>query len=474
MSIIADTLQRLQKQAPRERSDASDSPSIVIPPRGKREPGWHTPPSRVKFWLAGVGITLGLAGLGLGAYWIGFNLDFGMSTYASPQTRQSIARSVPSPTLVTESFDSPSSESVEMSVVNLVQDVPSSTSRQPGVEQSTIHDAVRSEISYPPNTDIPLLAPLLVAVPVSSETEADSLASTPRQPHQATMSTNVSIPDSAIDIPPQKESPQPKAASTGLPFKSGAQSDKVVSKLVESAEFDVTENRIPVKAAWEESRIRMAEFSSPAPRSLDDTPLIPTTTAMIQKIDEHHPTVQEPVPVQPSPSDRLRHAQQLIQGGKYDEAVSVLSPLFTDPPVNWEPWFWMGTALLGQGDLEQADQFFLSGLARDDKIPQLWIQRALVAHQQGDYELAIHELQRAESLDAALPHIHLNMGYAYEKLGNVRLANDHYAKFLKLSEGNPAFFSIRKKLYARFTEQVHSIPHPGLSSAVPGIPYHLP
>jgi hypothetical protein len=471
MSIIADTLQRLQTQA--KGSVPPDSPSVVIPHSSKREPGWHTPPSRGKFWLTGVGIALGLSGLGLGAYWIGFNLDFGMSTYASPQPRQSIARSVPSPTLVTESFESPSSESVEMSVVNLVQDAPSSTSRQPGVEPSTIQDAVRSEISYPPNTEVPLLTPLLVAVPVSSETEVDSLASTPRQPHQATISTNVSIPDSVIDIPPQKESPKPKAASTGPPFKSVAQSEKSGSKLVVSEEFDVTENRIPVKAAWEESRIRMAEFSS-SPHGSDDTPLLPNTTAMVPKIDEHHPTDQGPGPVQPSPSDRLRPAQQLIQAGKYDEAVSVLSPLFTDPPVNWEPWFWMGTALLGQGDLEQADQFFLSGLARNDKIPQLWIQRALVAHQQGDYELAIHELRRAESLDAALPHIHLNMGYVYEKLGNVRLANDYYAKFLKLSEGNPAFFSIRKKLYARFTEQVHSIPHPGHSSAVPGIPYHLP
>jgi hypothetical protein len=62
------------------------------------------------------------------------------------------------------------------------------------------------------------------------------------------------------------------------------------------------------------------------------------------------------------------------------------------------------------------------------------------------------------------------MGYAYEKLGNERLANEYYVKFLKLSEGNPAFFSIRKKLYARFTEQVHSSPHPGLPSSLPENP----
>jgi Flp pilus assembly protein TadD len=191
---------------------------------------------------------------------------------------------------------------------------------------------------------------------------------------------------------------------------------------------------------------------------------------MIPKKELALQTVQEPIPVQLSLTNRLRQAQQLIQAGNYEEAISGLSPLFNDPPVNWEPWFWMGTAYLGEGNLEQADQYFLSGLARDDKIPQLWIQRALVAQQQGNYQLAVHELRQAEALQPDLPHIHLNMGYAYEKLGNDRLANEYYAKLLKLSEGNPAFFSIRKKLYARFTEQVHSTPHPGLPSSLPKNP----
>jgi len=163
--------------------------------------------------------------------------------------------------------------------------------------------------------------------------------------------------------------------------------------------------------------------------------------------------VQPAVPLQPSPANQLSHAQQLIRSGEYEDAVALLFPLFHDPPVKWQPWFWMGTALLGKGDMEQADQFFLSGLARNDKVPQLWIQRALVAQQRGDYQLAIHELRQAESLEADIPHIHLNMGYAYEQLGNDRMANQYYGKFLKLSEDQPAFFSTRKKLFARLTRQ---------------------
>ena len=112
----------------------------------------------------------------------------------------------------------------------------------------------------------------------------------------------------------------------------------------------------------------------------------------------------------------------------------------------------MGTAYLGNGQLDQADQYFLSGLARNDKVPQLWIQRALVAQQHGEYQLAVHELRQAESLQPDLPHIHLNMGYAYDQLGNNRLANQYYGKFMQLTEGKPEFFSTRKKLLARLTQ----------------------
>ena len=466
MSIIADTLQRLQTKTNDEGDDKPDAPSFVIPSRRKREPGWHTPPSRLKFWLAGLGMVFGLSSLVLGAYWIGLNLDFGMSSYASPQISQRMNLSVSSLTLDSESFDSPSSDSMQMHAVNPVQDGPSPTSLYSGVEPSTNQHAVLPETPYSSDTEKPLPTPILDVVPVSSEAEAGSISSTLRQSPLTTPKTNVSTLNSATELPVQKESFKPKSVPTSLPAASSARSDKPGSKLVEPEEFDLTEKHVLEEATLEEERMSTEKFSNIAHPSLDPIPLLPSATAMIPKKEELYQDGQTSTPVQQSPTNRLVHAQQLIQSGKYEEAVSFLTPLFTDPPVNWEPWFWMGTALLGQDDLEQADQFFLSGLARNDNIPQLWIQRALVAHQRGDYQLAIHELRRAESLDAALPHTHLNMGYAYEKLGNDRLANDYYAKFLKLSEGNPAFFSIRKKLYARFTEQVQSTPHPGLPSSL--------
>jgi Flp pilus assembly protein TadD len=472
MSIIADTLQRLQTQAKGEASDPPDSQAVVMPARGKREPGWHTPPSRLKFWLAGMVMAIGLSGLGLVTYWLGFNLDFGMSTYASPRINQSNSFSVSSSLLEIPPIDSPSSQSMRVPAPHSVQDSPSSAPQQPEGVSSTVQDPASVQASGSPNTDNSLPTQAVEETPVSSETKVQSLSPISRQIHQRTVPKNVSTTNSVTEVPPKQESAEPKATSTSLPSASPEQSDTPASKFVESEAVNVIVTDIPVVVAMEEESMGMEEFSGIPRRSIDETLLLPNTTAMIPRKEKPPQSVEAPVPAQPSSVNRLRQAQQLIQAGNYEEAVSVLSPLFKDPPVNWEPWFWMGTALLGQNDLEEADQFFLSGLARNDKIPQLWIQRALVAHQRGKYQLAIHELRRAESLDAALPHTHLNMGYAYEKLGNNRLANEYYAKFLKLSEGNPAFFSIRKKLYARFTEQVHSTPNPSLSSSISENPQH--
>ena len=470
MSIIADTLQRLQTQANGEGSDTPASQSIVIQSRGKREPGWHTRPSRLKFWLAGLGMAIGLSGLGVVAYWIGFHLDFGLSTYASPRTSQSMSLSGSSPILETSPFDSPLSESVQMPVAGPIQEGTSSASLQPGGELSTTQDAASTSTPFPPHTDNPLPTPPVVETPVYSETAAQSLSPTPHAPPQKTAPKNVSHTNNVIEISSKKEGAEPRTTSTGLPAAPPTQSGNPGSPLLESGAFDVTEQPMPIEIALEEERLSREESSSISHLAIEDPPLISHTTAMIPNKEKPLQTAQPPVSVQQSPTNWLNQAQQLIQAEKYEEAHAVLYPLFEDPPVNWEPWFWMGTALLGQSHLEQADQYFLSGLARNDKIPQLWIQRALVAHQRGEYQLAIHELRRAESLDAALPHVHLNMGYAYEKLGNERLANEYYAKFLKLSEGIPAFFSIRKKLYARFSEQIQSSPPPGLPSSLPKIP----
>ena len=50
----------------------------------------------------------------------------------------------------------------------------------------------------------------------------------------------------------------------------------------------------------------------------------------------------------------------------------------------------------------------------------------------------------ARSAAIRFAHIHLNMGYAYDQLGNERLANQYYGKFLQLTDGNPDFWHTKE------------------------------
>jgi len=468
MSIIADTLQRLQTQTKSEVTHTTHQPSLVLPARGKREPGWHRRPSPLNFWLVGIGIAIGLSSLGLGAYWIGLHLDFGMPTEASPSPGQRLTLSDFSPLLTPPPVDSPFSEAMQRPAADSVENRSLSVVQKPEEESSLPQEGASPIQSAPLNFEQALPTPPVVKTPVSSAPATRSIVPTPDHPQQKTLATSVSSPNTATDRSPKHQSADPNDVATSLPATPFAPTEQPYSHGFDSTAVIETGTPIPLTAPVDEEQISPEAISNTTAEVINKPPLLSIIPTL--KHEEPQPSPQVTGPAQQSPANWLHHAQQLIHAGKYEEAGFFLSPLIKDSPVNWEPWFWMGTALLGQGHLDQADQFFLSGLARDDKIPQLWIQRALVAHQRGDYQLAIHELRRAESLDAALPHIHLNMGYAYEKLGNDRLANDYYAKFLKLSDSNPTFFSIRKKLYAHFTEQVHSTQNPGISSTVPGTP----
>lgn len=439
MSIIADTLQRLQTQTKSEVTDTNPPPALVLPARGKREPGWHCRPSPLKFWLVGIGMAIGLSSLGLGTYWIGLHLEFGMPTEASLSPSQHLALSDSSPLLRIQPVDLPFVEATGIPAADPIE------------ESSTPQKSASTKQSSPLNVEHALPTPSVAKTLVSAGPATRSMVPPPDHAEQKTVATPVSTPNQATDLSPKHQIADPKDLPTSLPATFFAQTDQPDSNLVESEAVNETGTPIPLEAAFGKEQISLEELSSTTPQVMENSPLHSNTTALPLKNQKPQQRAQVTDPAQQSPANRLHHGQQLIRTGEYEEAQAILSPLFNDPPVAWEPWFWMGTAYLGAGQLEQADQYFLSGLARNDKVPQLWIQRALVAQQQGSYQLAVHELRQAEALQPDLPHIHLNMGYAYERMGNNRLANQYFGKFLQLTEGEPEFFSIRKKLFARLT-----------------------
>ncbi len=451
MSIIADTLQRLQTQTKSEVTETIHHAPLVLPARVRRELGWHHRPSPLKFWLVGIGMAIGLSSLGLGAYWISLHLDFGMPTEASPFPSQRVVLSNSSPLVENPPVESLSSDAAPIPTADPVVNLPAPAANELEEESSTSQESPSSNQSSPLNVkQAPLTRPL-EETPASSAPVTQLITPTFDYPQQKTVTTSLSTPPKTTDLSPTHQSTVPKKIATSSPVTVIAQNEQPDSDLVDSASVNDTEIPIPLEDDLEEEKINLDELTTTTALVIDETSVPVSTTARSLKNEGPQENAQVTGLTQRSPANWLHHAQELIQTGKYEEAQTMLSPLFHDPPVTWEPWFWMGTAYLGAGQLEQADQYFLSGLARNDKVPQLWIQRALVAQQQGSFLLAVHELRQAEALQPALAHIHLNMGYAYERMGNNRLANKYFSRFLQLTEGQPEFFSIRKKLFASLT-----------------------
>ncbi len=157
-----------------------------------------------------------------------------------------------------------------------------------------------------------------------------------------------------------------------------------------------------------------------------------------------------------SPKQRLVKARLLIERQSHAKAINVLKPLFATPPTSWEPWFWMGTAYFGNGELDKAEDALMEGLVRDDTVPHLWVQRAVIAQQRGQYRKAMDALRQAELLDPDLPEVQLNLAYNFEHHGNPKLARRHYREFLSLTEGKPTYHDVRRKVLERVLSMSHS------------------
>ncbi len=450
MSIIADTLKRLQAQSTNQPAELQDDP----PPRptfNKGEgSGQHQKASTSTFWMMSAGIALALVGLVFGAFWVGWHMDFGLTTHT-----QATINNHPSAPNALQPKDPPTEDS---SAKSAIAKIPENTRPLKNQEPEDLLPS-----AHPPSTlkvTTPTQSQKTDPHPISEEEidkgiSGNPVASLDSQNPQNYPSTNtkrhtaqeehpIPLEKSPAELSSEEATTIPKMPTTtvpSLPSTASANMEEPAKTAVLAVALD------------EEEIIQPDDFvlTSILPndsRETTDLESLPTN------IKNKKPKTVSPPKKKDTPAQQLQQARQLIQEGQYEEASTLLTPLFHNPPVDWQPWFWMGTALLGKGEMEQADQFFLSGLARNDKVPQLWIQRALVAQQRENYQLAIHELRQAELLDGNLPHIPLNMGYAYEQLGNVRLANQYYGKFLKLSEGNPEFFPIRKKIFAHLTHSM--------------------
>ena len=147
--------------------------------------------------------------------------------------------------------------------------------------------------------------------------------------------------------------------------------------------------------------------------------------------------------------DNVEAVRVLVQRKAYADALQTMEPLLSQYPKRWEPWYWVGTAQLGLGRLDEAERSLTQAIARDATIVHVWVQLALVAQQREDHLLALRHLIKAERLAPTLPEVLLNKGYSSDALGQVEDAKQGYKAFLARTEGNSFYTGIRQRVTDR-------------------------
>ncbi len=151
-------------------------------------------------------------------------------------------------------------------------------------------------------------------------------------------------------------------------------------------------------------------------------------------------------------SIRLAYGRVLTKLAKNNEAIKVLSPLTSQSQQDWRAWFWAGTAMLLNNDLENAGDFLDEALAREGEEVAIWVQRAIVEQQKENSQAAVYMLQVADNLQPNNPDVMLNFAYANEAIGEISKSIIAYKHFLKSSTSDGRYGKLRSLVLMRLAE----------------------
>jgi Flp pilus assembly protein TadD len=112
----------------------------------------------------------------------------------------------------------------------------------------------------------------------------------------------------------------------------------------------------------------------------------------------------------------------------------------------------MGSAKLGLGLYNEADDYFRNALTLNSEIPQLWTQRAIIAQEKNKHIIALNYLNKAQKLSPNTPEIVLNIAYSNDALGDRNGAILAYREYLSLTQGKTLFVQQRKAVTSRLKE----------------------
>jgi len=153
-----------------------------------------------------------------------------------------------------------------------------------------------------------------------------------------------------------------------------------------------------------------------------------------------------------NPSVRLAYGRVLTKLAKSSQAIEVLSPLTSQSQQDWRPWFWTGTAMLLNNELENAGAYLDEALAREGEEVSIWVQRAIVEQEKNNSQASVYMLQVADNLQPGNPDVMLNFAYANEAIGEINKSIIAYKHFLKSSTSDKQYGKLRSLVLLRLAE----------------------
>ena len=149
---------------------------------------------------------------------------------------------------------------------------------------------------------------------------------------------------------------------------------------------------------------------------------------------------------------RIYYGRLLVKNGDGAKAISILQPLAKQNMNDWRLWFWLGTAQLINGELNNAAFSLDEALAREGDVVSLWVQRAIVEQERGNPNAAVHLLQIADNIEPGNSDVMVNYAYASELSGDINKAIIIYKHFLQITSSNPRYGRLRSQILFRLSQ----------------------
>jgi len=143
-------------------------------------------------------------------------------------------------------------------------------------------------------------------------------------------------------------------------------------------------------------------------------------------------------------NETLEKARRTLARGQYQQTLTVLETLAPVPEQHVDYWLLKGSAHLGLGQLDPAEEALASAQLLAPASAQIAVQRAVLKQEKGDHASALQILESVAARHPDMPEVCLNQGYSRLELGLVRDARRSFRDFLRLTEGRSLYAEQRK------------------------------